>query len=153
MMPHRCDSPCSFQVLRMAEETVGGLSNWQRSFCTPEVPKGWSARVRAVRGWIKIRERNSTDSTHSRRWMPLEETMCASQKPNLRAGAVFHEYLKCKELVCFDPQCLELQMFSPQLCICRFEGEVTKHGHSQTILSLHGKLPRENPGNFAGRRC
>ena len=89
MMPHRCDSPCSFQVLRMAEETVGGLSDWQRSFCTPEVPKGWSARVRAVRGWIKIRERNSTDSTHSRRWMPLEETMCPSQKPNLTPGGFF----------------------------------------------------------------
>lgn len=25
------------EVLRMAEETVGGLSDWQRSFCTPEV--------------------------------------------------------------------------------------------------------------------
>lgn len=30
------------EVLRMAEETVGGLSDWQRSFCTPEVLRIYS---------------------------------------------------------------------------------------------------------------
>ena len=59
----------AWKVLRMAEETVGGLSDWQRSFCTPEVPKGWS-------GWSQGMDQNSGTQLNrlnrlSRRWKKL----------------------------------------------------------------------------------
>lgn len=38
-----------WQLLQATEEIVGGLSAWQRSFCSPQVPVGWKGWCQGIR--------------------------------------------------------------------------------------------------------
>ena len=82
----------------MAEETVGGLSDWQRSFCTPEVPKGWSkSQGMGQNSGVQLNPYSpllskSVDTCLHRELKKLSVCVCASPKPHLTA-AVFHKDL------------------------------------------------------------